>query len=64
MDPVGAAEVAAVAEAAVVAEAPPKIEYRSRFGEPVPAFVTWFSVEFEISACVTVAGEAPGFVCR
>jgi hypothetical protein len=30
----------------------------------VPAFVTFPVVEFETSACVTVDGEAPGFVCR
>ena len=36
---------------------PPKSEWRSRFGEPVPAFVTWLSVAFVISACVTVDGR-------
>ena len=54
----------AVAAAAAEAVAPPKSEYRSRFGEPEPAFVTWLSVAFEVSACVTADGEAPGFACR
>jgi hypothetical protein len=43
---------------------PPKIEYSSRLGDPLPGFVTLFGVEFETSACVTAAPEAPGFVCR
>ena len=42
----------------------PKIEYSNRFGDPVPGLVTLFGVELLISACVTVAGVAPGFVCR
>ena len=46
------------------AGAPPKSESSSRFGEPVPGFETWFNVALLISACVTVAGEAPGLVCR
>jgi len=39
-------------------------EKSSRFGEPVPALVTWFSVEPLTMAAVTVAGEAVGFVSR
>ena len=58
------AEEAAVVAAAVGGGGPPKSEYRSRFGEPVPAFVTWLSVAFEVSACVTADGEVPGFACR
>jgi hypothetical protein len=42
----------------------PKSEYSSRFGDPVPGFVTWFSVALAISALVTVDGDAPGFVWR
>ena len=39
-------------------------EKSSRFGEPVPAFVTLFGVELLMIAAVTVAGEAVGFVSR
>ena len=44
--------------------AAPKSESSSRFGEPVPGFVTLFDVVFASSACVAVAGDADGFVCR
>ena len=43
---------------------PPKIEKSSRFGEPLPGFVTLFGVELAISAAVAVAADAVGFVCR
>jgi hypothetical protein len=39
-------------------------EKSSRFGEPVPALLTWFRVELFTMAAVTVAGEAVGFVSR
>ena len=39
-------------------------EKSSRFGEPVPALLTWFRVELLMSAAATVAGDAPGFVSR
>jgi hypothetical protein len=42
----------------------PNKEYSSRLGEPVPGFVTLFSVALLIIAAPTVAGEAPGFVSR
>ena len=44
--------------------AAPKSESSSRFGEPVPGFVTLFAVVFASSAWVAVAGDAVGFVCR
>ena len=43
---------------------PPNREYRRRFGEPVPAFVSLLGVELLISAPVAAAGVANGFVCR
>ena len=43
---------------------PPKRASSSRFGDPVPAFVTLFAVAFASSACVAVDGEAVGFVSR
>ena len=66
----GAAAVGAVAvEAAAVAEAveaarPPKSEYSSRFGEPVPAFVTWLSVELSIERLRHGRRRGAGFVWR
>src|SRR6185295_12847108 len=44
--------------------APVNSEKSSRFGEPVPALLTWFGVELLTMAAVTVAGEALGFVSR
>jgi hypothetical protein len=38
--------------------------YRSRFGELVPALVTLPVVAFDVSAFVTVAGDAVGLPCR
>jgi hypothetical protein len=43
---------------------PPKSEYSSRLGDPLPTFEILPVVELLTSACVTVAGDAPGFVCR
>src|SRR4029079_10404889 len=44
--------------------AAPNSEKRRRFGEPVPALVTWLSVALLTIAAVTVAGDAVGFVSR
>ena len=44
--------------------APVSNEKSSRFGEPVPALLTWFRVELLTRAAVTVAGEALGLVSR
>src|ERR1041385_248768 len=43
---------------------PVNSEKSSRFGEPVPALLTWFRVEPLMMAAVTVAGDAVGFVSR
>ncbi len=40
--------------------AAPTSEYSSRFGDPVPGFVTLPAVDPPTSACATVAGEACG----
>ena len=44
--------------------APVNNEKSKRFGDPVPALLTWFRVELLMMAAVTVAGEALGFVSR
>ena len=41
-----------------------KPEYRRRFGDPVPAFVTLFSVALPVSAAVTAAADEVGFSWR
>jgi len=38
--------------------------YSSRFGDPVPALVTFPDVALPVRAEVTVEGEAPGLPCR
>src|SRR3954449_3770799 len=42
----------------------PGLVYSRRFGEPVPALVTTPLVAWPVSAEATVAGDAPGLVCR
>lgn len=55
---------AKVQEGGFGGDPPPINENSSRLGEPVPAFVTLFGVELLMTAAVTVAGEALGFVSR
>src|SRR6185369_5027964 len=44
--------------------APVSNEKSSRFGEPVPALLTWLRVELLTMPAATVAGDAVGFVSR